>query len=94
MVSERYRDLLLSTTQISTVHESSILLSGKLKTVGRLCETPVEKTEDEATASPATGAGVYTMQSDQLTVDPCDRRCRKAASARGQHQAAHRCARG
>ncbi len=33
MVSERYRDLLLSTTQISTLHDSSLKLSRKLKEI-------------------------------------------------------------
>lgn len=59
MVSERYRDLLLSTTQISTIHDSSILLSKKLKKVQALCEAPVDKAEDQ-TPSQTPGAGKCT----------------------------------
>lgn len=40
MVSERYRDLLLSTTQIGTIHDSSLKLSQALDRIEALCSHP------------------------------------------------------
>lgn len=40
MVSERYRDLLLSTTQIATIHDSSLKLSQALDRIEGLCSDP------------------------------------------------------
>lgn len=42
MVSERYRDLLLSTTQIATIHDSSLKLSRALERIEALCSNPAQ----------------------------------------------------
>ena len=44
MVSERYRDLLLSTTQIGTIHNSSLKLSQALDRIEALCSNPGRST--------------------------------------------------
>lgn len=47
MVSERYRDLLLSTTQIASIHDSSLKLSGALERIEALCSNPAQVLNQE-----------------------------------------------
>lgn len=54
MVSERYRDLLLSTTQIASIHDSSLKLSQTLSRVEALCSDP-RRTSDTLKNTGAAG---------------------------------------
>jgi hypothetical protein len=66
MVSERYRDLLLSTTQIASIHDSSLKLSQTLKRIEALCSNP-RHTSDTSTEAGAAGReendGILLMKS-------------------------------
>lgn len=53
MVSERYRDLLLSTTQIATIHDSSLKLSQALDRIEALCFDPGRSSSSKAFESSA-----------------------------------------
>lgn len=48
MVSERYRDLLQSTTQIATIHDSSLKLSRALERIEVLCSDPARSLTPDA----------------------------------------------
>ncbi|KAI5451411.1 hypothetical protein NCC49_001717 [Naganishia albida] len=48
MVSERYRDLLQSTTQIATIHDSSLKLSRALERIEVLCSDPARRLTPDA----------------------------------------------
>jgi hypothetical protein len=60
MVSERYRDLLLSTTQIATIHDSSLKLSQALDRIEALCSDPgrasISKADSSTNAPESEGA--------------------------------------
>lgn len=53
MVSERYRDLLQSTTQIATIHDSSLKLSRALERIEALCSNPTQVPKQIANAGVA-----------------------------------------
>ncbi|KAJ9121715.1 hypothetical protein QFC22_002335 [Naganishia vaughanmartiniae] len=55
MVSERYRDLLLSTTQIASIHDSSLKLSQTLKSVEAICSNPRHMVDTQKEAGVAGG---------------------------------------
>ncbi|KAJ9102517.1 hypothetical protein QFC21_002917 [Naganishia friedmannii] len=66
MVSERYRDLLLSTTQIATIHDSSLKLSQTLNRVEALCSNPRQTSNSLKEAGAAGGQendGILLMKS-------------------------------
>ncbi|KAJ9096589.1 hypothetical protein QFC19_007121 [Naganishia cerealis] len=65
MVSERYRDLLLSTTQIASIHDSSLKLSRTLSHIEALCSKPGPTTpthKDVEAASEEDNDGILLLR--------------------------------
>jgi hypothetical protein len=89
LCSTRYRDLLLSTTQITALHSSSLRLSSSLQAIGKACANPEGSQPVPESGAASVDGGAEASASGKPIIrgiSPNHCRCSRTASPRGTHE--------